>query len=38
MLFNVTQQLPFNFIHHLRRLITVSVETARIVKSLPPSL
>lgn len=29
---------PFNLIRHLRRLITVSVETARIVKSLPPSL
>lgn len=29
---------PFNLIRHLRRLITVSVETARIVGSLPPSL
>ena len=29
---------PFNLIRHLRRLIHVSVETARIVKSLPPSL
>ncbi len=29
---------PFNLIRHLRRLITVSVETARIVNSLPPSL
>ncbi len=29
---------PFNLIRHLRRLIHVSVETARIVNSLPPSL
>ena len=29
---------PFNLIRHLRRLIHVSVETARIVKSLPSSL
>ena len=29
---------PFNLIRHLRRLIRVSVETARIVESLPPSL
>ena len=29
---------PFNLIRHLRRLIYISVETARIVKSLPPSL
>ena len=29
---------PFNLIRHLRRLIHISVETARIVNSLPPSL
>ena len=29
---------PFNLIRHLRRLITVSVETARIVSALPASL
>ena len=29
---------PFNLIRHLRRLVHVSVETARIVASLPPSL
>ncbi len=29
---------PFNLIRHLRRLVTVSVETARIVACLPPSL
>ncbi|MXW94108.1 MAG: hypothetical protein F4110_01055 [Acidimicrobiaceae bacterium] len=29
---------PFNLIRHLRCLVTVSVETARIVASLPPSL
>ena len=29
---------PFNLIRHLRRLITVSVKTARIVGGLPPSL
>lgn len=29
---------PFNLIRHLRRLVRVSVETARIVTSLPPSL
>ncbi|MCY4371771.1 MAG: hypothetical protein OXF41_20660 [bacterium] len=29
---------PFNLIRHLRRLVHVSVETARIVKCLPPSL
>ena len=29
---------PFNLIRHLRRLVYVSVETSRIVKSLPPSL
>lgn len=29
---------PFNLIRHLRRLVRVSVETARIVGSLPPSL
>ena len=29
---------PFNLVRHLRRLIRVSVETARIVESLPPSL
>ena len=29
---------PFNLIRHLRRLVGVSVETARIVASLPPSL
>lgn len=29
---------PFNLIRHLRRLVAVSVETARIVASLPPSL
>ena len=29
---------PFNLILHLRRLVTVSVETARIVASLPPAL
>ena len=29
---------PFNLIRHLRRLVFVSVETARIVASLPPSL
>ena len=29
---------PFNLIRHLRRLVHVSVETARIVRSLPPSL
>ena len=28
----------FNLIRHLRRLVTVSVETARIVAALPPSL
>jgi len=29
---------PFNLIRHLRRLVTVSVETTRIVAELPPSL
>ncbi len=29
---------PFNLIRHLRRLIHISVETTRIVNSLPPSL
>ena len=29
---------PFNLIRHLRRLVHVSVETARVVKNLPPSL
>ena len=29
---------PFNLIRHLRRLVTVSVESARLVASLPPSL
>ncbi|MDE0115389.1 MAG: hypothetical protein OXT07_02030 [bacterium] len=29
---------PFNLIRHLRRLVTVSVETARIVANLPPAL
>ncbi len=29
---------PFNLIRHLRRLVTVSVETARIIAALPPSL
>ena len=29
---------PFNLIRHLRRLVTVSVETARIVAALPDSL
>ena len=29
---------PFNLVRHLRRLVRVSVETARIVKALPPSL
>ena len=29
---------PFNLIRHLRRLVGVSVETARIVANLPPSL
>ena len=29
---------PFNLIRHLRRLVRVSVETVRIVASLPPSL
>ena len=29
---------PFNLIRHLRRLVYVSVHTARIVKCLPPSL
>ncbi len=29
---------PFNLIRHLRRLVTVSVESARIVASLPPAL
>ena len=29
---------PFNLIRHLRRLVTVAVETADIVRSLPPSL
>jgi len=29
---------PFQLIRHLRRLVRVSVETARIVKALPPSL
>ena len=29
---------PFNLIRHLRRLVHVSVETARIVSNLPPSL
>lgn len=29
---------PFNLVRHLRRLVTVSVATARIVASLPPSL
>lgn len=29
---------PFNLIRHLRRLIYLSVETSKIVKSLPPSL
>lgn len=29
---------PFNLIRHLRRLVYVSVETTRIVASLPPSL
>ena len=29
---------PFNLIRHLRRLVTVSVETVRIIASLPPAL
>ena len=29
---------PFNLIRHLRRLVRVSVETARIIASLPPAL
>ena len=29
---------PFNLIRHLRRLVHLSVETARTVKALPPSL
>ena len=29
---------PFNLVRHLRRLIRVSVETTRLVESLPPSL
>lgn len=29
---------PFELVRHLRRLVTVSVETARIVAALPPSL
>ena len=29
---------PFNLVRHLRRLVRVSVETARIVVKLPPSL
>lgn len=29
---------PFNLIRHLRRLVTVSVETARIVAGLPPAI
>ena len=29
---------PFNLVRHLRRLIYISVETARIVSNLPPSL
>ncbi len=29
---------PFNLVRHLRRLVTVSVESARIIASLPPSL
>ncbi|MCY3642433.1 MAG: hypothetical protein OXG41_02550 [Acidimicrobiaceae bacterium] len=29
---------PFNLIRHLRRLVRVSVETTRVVASLPPSL
>ena len=29
---------PFNLIRHLRRLVTVSVETSRIVAGLPPAL
>ncbi len=29
---------PFNLIRHLRRLVTVGVETARTVAALPPSL
>lgn len=28
---------PFNLVRHLRRLVTVSVETAGIVAGLPPS-
>lgn len=31
-------EAPFNLIRHLRRLVYISVETTRIVKSLPPSL
>ncbi len=29
---------PFDLVRHLRRLVTVSVESARIIASLPPSL
>ncbi len=29
---------PFNLIRHLRRLVTVSVESSRIIDSLPPAL
>ncbi len=29
---------PFNLIRHLRRLITVSIESSRIIETLPPAL
>ena len=29
---------PFNLIRHLRRLVSVAVQTTRMVNSLPPSL
>ena len=29
---------PYNLIEHLRRLITVSVRTVRIINGLPPSV
>ncbi len=35
---HVWAEQPFNLIRHLRRLVYVSVATARIVASLPPSL
>lgn len=35
---HVWAEEPFNLIRHLRRLVRVSVDTARIVADLPPSL